>query len=150
MAGDVGHVGAIGYEAADLSLQAPAWDEALQGPPDPRTWAMKSTRSGSRPSVHGGWRQLRVALRSPVWPGILVLLSILALLMAFHQVVRGGVQQGEMRRLAVAMQTEALWRCKALRAPVMRDSCLAQLNAASDIDAALRAQSLAPVAQISR
>ncbi|HJW10259.1 MAG TPA: hypothetical protein VJ598_00645 [Albitalea sp.] len=149
MASDSGHLGAIGYEAADPSLRAPPWDEAMQGPPDPRTWTMKSTRSGARPSVNGGWRPLRVALRLPVWLGI-VSLTVVALLLAFHQVVRGGVQQGEMRRMAVATQAEALWRCKALRGAVLRESCLAQLNAATDIDTTLRAEKLAPVAQISR
>jgi hypothetical protein len=145
-----GRVGALPYKAADLSLRAPPWRETLQGLSNTRRSAMKSMGFEWRPGVRGWWRRLPVALRSPVWPGILVSLTILALLLAFHQIVRGGVQQGEMRRVAVAMYAEALWRCKALRGPGMRETCLAQLNEATDIDATLRAQDLAPVAQISR
>ena len=150
MASDSGRVGALGCEAADLSLRALPWRETLQCLPNTRRSAMKSTGFEWRPGVRGWWHRLPVALRSPVWPGILVSLTILALLLAFHQIVRGGVQQGEMRRVAVAMHAEALWRCKALRGPGMRETCLGQLDAATDINATLRAQDLAPVAQISR
>jgi hypothetical protein len=73
-----------------------------------------------------------VALRSPVWTGLIVSMGILGLLIAFHQVVRGAVRQGESRRMAVALHADALWRCHAMRDPNPRESCLAQLSAATD------------------
>jgi hypothetical protein len=66
------------------------------------------------------------AMRASVWPGTLAALAIVGLLLAFHQVVRGAVEQGELRRKATAMQAEAVWRCNALRGPLGRDDCLLQ------------------------
>ena len=68
------------------------------------------------------------AMRSPVWAGILLTIAIIGLLVAFHQVVRGAVQQGELRRQATATYAEAVWRCNALRAR--------QLPGAPECDAA--------------
>ena len=48
------------------------------------------------------WYGLPAGVRSPVWPGILVTLIIVGLLLAFHQVVSGAVQQSELRLKAVA------------------------------------------------
>jgi hypothetical protein len=59
-------------------------------------------------------------------PRILAALAAVGLLVAFHQVVRGAVQQGELRRLASAVHAEAVWHCNALRGSHMRDSCLLQ------------------------
>jgi len=76
--------------------------------------------------------ELRIpdALRSPVWPGILAAIAVVGLLLAFHQVVSGAVQQGELRRKATAAYAEAAWRCNALRGVrAVRESCLSQLNA---------------------
>jgi len=70
-------------------------------------------------------------MRSAAWPGIAAALAGIALLMAFQQVVRAGVQQGETRRQTVAMRADAEWRCKALRAPGARVDCLLQLNSTS-------------------
>lgn len=67
----------------------------------------------------------------PVWTGLLASLALLALLLAFHQVVEGGVQQGQLRRQADAVHADATWRCKALRGTAERRQCLAQLGAAS-------------------
>jgi hypothetical protein len=60
------------------------------------------------------------------WPGILAALAIVGLLAAFHQVVRGAVQQGELRRIATAVHAEAAWRCNALRGLHVRDNCLVE------------------------
>jgi hypothetical protein len=58
-------------------------------------------------------------------------LTGIALLVAFHHVVRAGVQQGETRRKAVAVRADAEWRCKTLRAPRALD-CLSRLDSAPD------------------
>ena len=58
-----------------------------------------------------GWP---AALRSPLAHAILATLAMLGLLLAFHQVVLGAVQQGELRRKATAMQADAAWRCNAM------------------------------------
>jgi hypothetical protein len=60
---------------------------------------------------------------------VLATLAMLGLLLAFHQVVLGAVHQGEMRRKATAMQTEAAWRCKVLPATRLQEGCLLQLKA---------------------
>jgi len=62
---------------------------------------------------------------------VAVALAGLALLTAFHHVVRAGVQQGETRRKAVAVRADAEWRCKALRAPRALD-CLLGLDSVPD------------------
>jgi len=69
-------------------------------------------------------------VRSPAWPGIVLTLAIVGLVVAFHQVVSGAVQQGELRRKAVAAHAEAAWRCRALRGAKMRVDCLLRLNSA--------------------
>jgi len=71
--------------------------------------------------------RLRDSIRSSVWPAILAALAIFGLLLAFHQVVRGAVQQGELRRKATATHAEAVWRCNALGGLHGRDDCLLQV-----------------------
>jgi len=73
-----------------------------------------------------GWPD---ALRLPLWQAILAVLAILSLLLAFHQVVLGAVQQGELRRKATAMQAGAAWRCNVIPVARSRDDCLMRLNA---------------------
>ncbi len=73
-----------------------------------------------------GWP---AALRSPLSYAIVATLAMLGLLLAFHQVVLGAVQQGELRRKATAMQADAAWRCNALPGARSRDGCLMRLNA---------------------
>ncbi len=80
-------------------------------------------------------------LRSLPWPGALAGLAILGLLLAFHQVVSGSVQQGEQRRAAVALKSEATWRCNAIASVRGRDGCLVQLSAAAHDEATLRSRS---------
>jgi hypothetical protein len=77
---------------------------------------------------------------SPVWLGILATIAIVGLLLAFHHVVRGAVQQGELRRKATATHAEAAWRCNILRA---LDSCLVQQSAVPQDGAPLQARSVA-------
>lgn len=97
---------------------------------------------------HGWWQHLPATVHSPVWPRILVTLLILGLLLAFHQVVSGAVQQGELRRKAVAMQAEATGRCHRLPGSSARDNCLLQLNALALADAMLLAPNMAKLAPI--
>ena len=80
------------------------------------------------------WHGLPAAVRSPVWPGILAALTILGMLLTFHQVVSGIVQQSEVRHKAIAMQAEATLRCNILRDLRASDNCLTQLNAAAHGD----------------
>lgn len=73
------------------------------------------------------WQRLPAGVRSPLWLGTLATLVIVGMLLAFHQVVSGAVEQGEMRRKASAMDVEVNWRC----GPRASDSCLQQLKAAA-------------------
>lgn len=50
-----------------------------------------------------------------VWLGILATIAFVVLLLAFHHVVREGVQRGELLRKATVLEAEAAWRCKLLR-----------------------------------
>jgi hypothetical protein len=90
---------------------------------------------GSWPAEAAGWAtkgkglEWPGALRLPPWHAILAMLAGLCLLLAFHQVVLGAVQQGELRRKATAMQAEAASRCNALSGTRSREICLLQLNA---------------------
>jgi hypothetical protein len=53
----------------------------------------------------------RRTLRGTLWPAIVAALAGVGLLLAFYQVVRGAVDQAALRRQAVALQADALWRC---------------------------------------
>ena len=70
-------------------------------------------RPGVRKQAEAWWLQLPEAVRSPAWPLALAVLTVIFLLLAFHQVVRDAVRQGEMLRSAAAIQSEAAWRCSA-------------------------------------
>lgn len=76
----------------------------------------------------GAWA--RAALRVPLWTAVLATLCVLALLLAFRQVVLQGVQQSESRHRAVAAHADGVWRCNALRAVSQRAGCRVQLDAA--------------------
>jgi len=71
---------------------------------------------------------------------MLATLIIVGLLLAFHQVVRGAVQQSELRLKATAMYSEATWRCNTLRGPSAVESCLLQLKAQAESNALRQAQ----------
>ena len=100
--------------------------------------------------LHLWWHRLPVATHSPVWPGLLATLAFLGLLLAFHQVVRGAVQQGELRRATTAAHAAATWRCAGLGAPGLRERCLAELNAAPRDDAPPQERNFATAAQHAR
>lgn len=85
------------------------------------------------------WQRLPAAVRSPVWPGILSALIILGMLLTFHQVVRGVVQQSELRHQATAQRAEATWRCRALPGLQASRTCLLKLDATTHGDAMLQA-----------
>jgi hypothetical protein len=95
---------------------------------------MRTAAPSTRPHplaqrVRAWWLHLPPALRAPVWPSALAALIILALLLGFHEVVRGAVKQGELLRMNTATRAEAVWRCNALNGARVRASCLAQLDA---------------------
>jgi hypothetical protein len=90
-----------------------------------------------------GWLGLSGGLGSPVWPGILAMLIVLGMLLAFHQVVYGAVLKGDLQRKASAMHAEAAWRCNALRGTNASASCLFQLKGAPGGDARVQATTIA-------
>jgi len=65
----------------------------------------------------------------PFLAGLLAVATSAGLLVTFHQVVSGSVQQGDLRRQASTALADATWRCNALRAPTLRDVCLLQTTA---------------------
>lgn len=69
-----------------------------------------------------------LALRGVTWPVVLAVLGGSALLLAFQHVVHGVVDQGAMRRQAVALHADATWRCRIERAAGDSRNCLAQLQ----------------------
>ena len=110
-----------------------------------RTLAFEAN-AGWRRQVEDWWMDLPAAVKSPVWPYAIAVLTVVFLLLAFHQVVRGAVHQGELLRMSTATHSEAVWRCSSLRGQRVRESCLAQLNAAPHDDAPL--QNTAAVATV--
>jgi hypothetical protein len=86
------------------------------------------------------------ALRAHGWSGVLASLLLLGLLLAFHQVVRSAVRQGELRREVTALHSTAAWRCNALQTRPARENCLQELNASSLDPAAMRARNALTVA----
>ena len=54
------------------------------------------------------WQRLPAGVRAPGWPVILAVL-IVVMLLTFHQVVRGAVEQSALRHKAEAMRTEFKW-----------------------------------------
>lgn len=74
------------------------------------------------------WAQ--ALLEPSVWIALLGALCVLALLLAFRQVVLRGVQQSELRHRATAAHADGVWRCNALRNVSQRAGCRVQLDAA--------------------
>jgi len=109
----------MGNDARCLDQSQPRlrWRRAHSMLADPAGLAMKARGLG--------WPD---ALRLPLGQTILATLAGLGLLLAFHQVVLGAVQQGDLRRKATAIQAEAAWRCNALSGARSREICLMQLN----------------------
>ena len=86
-------------------------------------------------STHPSW--IRFGSRSSaVWsllvpfaPGILATMGVLALLLAFQQVVASSVENSQARHRASAEHDAALWRCNSVRVELHRSGCLAQHEA---------------------
>jgi hypothetical protein len=74
------------------------------------------------------WAQ--ALLQPSVWMALFGALCVLALLLAFRQVVLRGVQQSELRHRATAAHADGVWRCNALRTVSQRAPCRVQLDAA--------------------
>ena len=74
------------------------------------------------------WHGLPAELRSTKWAAMLCGLTIVALLMGFHQVVQSAVAQGALFRMNAATHAQAEWRCHALQGQRLRESCVNQLN----------------------
>lgn len=74
-----------------------------------------------------GWHRMRLNEPSRVLFG-LALVAILVLLVAFVQVARQGVRQGEMRRVAMAARADAVWRCNATIDRSERERCQQELD----------------------
>lgn len=99
-----------------------------------------------RPSA---WQRAFDALRGSVWPMILASVCAAGLLLAFQQVVRAGVLQGEARNRATAAHSRAVWACNFMRSTSQRASCNAQLNAERLAGATLNSpHGAAPVAAV--
>ncbi|MDP2368273.1 hypothetical protein [Rhodoferax sp.] len=73
------------------------------------------------------WRQLPRAQRVSVWQCAAVSLVVLGLLVAFHQVVSGVVEQAALQRQSLARNTTETLRCKALPGQPARAHCLSQV-----------------------
>lgn len=88
-------------------------------------------RRKPRPSdreIRAWWYGLPRGLRSPMWPTAFSVMTILALLMGFHQVVQSAVKQGELLRMSASTHAKAERRCHALQGERMRASCMNQIN----------------------
>jgi len=73
------------------------------------------------------WRSPSTTERYPVLPGVVGMVLIAGMLLAFLQVVSGAVQQGEARRVATAAQQVATARCTAMRGPSAQEACRVQI-----------------------
>jgi hypothetical protein len=76
--------------------------------------------------------------------GVLAMVTIVGMLTAFHSVVQGAAQNGELRRQAAIRQADAIWRCKILPDLTARAACLLQINAPaeSSLSGAMHASAL--------
>ena len=68
-------------------------------------------------------------LQPLVWTVLLAAICVLALLLAFRQVVLQNMQGSEARHRATVAHAEAAWRCNALGSVAQRRICRAQLDA---------------------
>jgi hypothetical protein len=107
------------------------------------TLAPSSTAAQRRWRVRPGQPALSPSL---VWRAVLAALAMLALLLAFQQVLRQAVAQGEQRRRANAVLADATWRCNIQRDRQRRESCLAQLTSVPRDNASLPALRVAVAA----
>ena len=103
-----------------------------------------------RAQLDAWWMALPRPVRSRAWPAALAALTVLFLLLAFHQVVSDAVRQGALLRMATANHSEAVRRCGTLRGLQMRENCLARLNAAPPEEPALEVGNVAALASFGR
>lgn len=75
-----------------------------------------------------GWPRLSALLSTQSGLAVLAILITLGLMLAFHQIVLGAVEQGELLQQARNQQSEALRRCGTLRGLEARDNCRLQIN----------------------
>jgi hypothetical protein len=71
---------------------------------------------------------LAARARTPYWPGVLVSVVALVMLIIFYQVVSQGVQASELRLQTAAAHERANQRCKALGGRSARDDCFEQIK----------------------
>jgi hypothetical protein len=60
---------------------------------------------------------------APFAPGMVAVAGVLALLLAFQQVVSASVENSEARHRASAERADAVWRCNAARGAAQRAGC---------------------------
>jgi len=94
--------------------------------------AAKGLWSGMQPLPAPGWQQALRLLRSPVFTAILGAVMVLALLLAFENVVARAVAQADLQRSARDAHEAAVWRCKQRRGGD-RSVCLVQVSQARDL-----------------
>ncbi len=73
----------------------------------------------------------RLALKDKprLWPLVVAILALAVALPVFYLVVRGSLQQSELRQEAQAQHAEALWRCNSLQGRDASGSCHLKANA---------------------
>ena len=76
----------------------------------------------------GHWQVKQAARRAPLWPGVVGIFIIMALLLSFHEVVQGAVKQGAERNIASALLAKATRECKALSSLVAVERCTGPLK----------------------
>ena len=101
---------------------------------------MRNTTTAEFPARQQGLQWVWKALRSHVVVGLLATIVIFGMLIAFHDVVSGAMQQSELRNRAMAAHVTATLRCNSLRDPGARDNCLLQLDTAANAEGLLAAQ----------
>lgn len=102
---------------------------------------MRTNTATEFPAWQQGLQWAWDAVCSPWVSGMLATMVIFGMLLAFHDVVSGAVQQSELRNKAIAAHVTATLRCNSLRDSNARDSCLLQLETAATADGFLATQS---------
>jgi hypothetical protein len=120
-AGDMGTLERNGGHSAHL-----CWSAAMN--PDLQSIKFSNSELPEQESSQGdspkGWRLLSALLSSQTMLVVLATLSTVVLMLAFHQIVLGAVEQGKLLQQARNLQSEAVFRCKSLRSATARDQCL--------------------------
>jgi len=68
-------------------------------------------------------------VRPRLWPLLVAIVALVAVLLFFYQVVRGSMQQSGLRQEAQAQHAEALWRCNSLQGREVSGDCQQRVNA---------------------